>query len=181
MQIRTSGVLFLDLSKHVGWAYGANPDVQPLWGVWRLPTGFELGRIFAAFENELLGALDTLQPRLVGMEAPLSANQQTDAFTAELQIGLAAIAECACYRWEKPLMRRSSGTIRSAVIGRARRTDAERQARLDVKKAIVEPWCVARGWTITDHNARDAAVGWAYEMGIRHARQGHVAPARVPT
>ncbi|MEJ0017511.1 MAG: hypothetical protein WDN25_13290 [Acetobacteraceae bacterium] len=172
MLVRPGGVLFLDLSRTVGWAYGADPEAEPLWGVWRLPAGFELGRVFASYENELLRAFEEYGPAKVGMEAPLPASQQTDAFTAELQIGLAAITECACYRWDKPLMRRSSQTIRSAVIGRAHRTDAERQARIDVKKAIVEPWVAARGWRITDHNSRDAAVGLAYELGVRHVRQG---------
>jgi hypothetical protein len=51
-----------------------------------------------------------------------------------------------------------------------RLSDAERDDRIEVKEAIVKPWIEAQSWSIADHKARDAAVGWAFEMGIRADR-----------
>ncbi len=165
------GVLCLDLSTRTGWAYGVAGAV-PLSGVWELPNTTDLGRRFAAFENELLDALAEMQPVLVSMEAPLPASEQTHAYSAELQIGLAAIAECACYRWERRLFRRASSTVRAAVLGTARFPKGE------AKKAVME-WCRARGWRFPDHNAADALLLWAYETDIRAPRgkRGEARPA----
>ncbi len=160
---RRGGILALDLSSHVGWAWGITGDAAPVSGVWELPSVADLGRRFAAFENELLDAFDRYQPAVVSMEAPLPASQQTHAYSAELQIGLAAITECSCYRWEKPLYRRAPGTVRAGVLGTARFPKGE------AKKAVMA-WCQARGWRFADHNAADALLVWAYEAGIRAAR-----------
>lgn len=172
----TGGILFLDLSTNVGWAYGLPGQPSPLWGVWVLPQGPDLGRRFASYENQLLDAFDAYRPELVGMEAPLPASEQSQAYTAELLLGLAAITECACYRWEKRLVRRASSTLRAAVIGTGR------FPRGEAKKWVLA-WCKGRGWNITDHNASDAAVGWAYEVGIRAARppmRGRPRAVRMP-
>lgn len=163
----TGGVLFLDLSTETGWAYGLPGSGQPHWGVWKLPDTFDLGRRMCAFENVLLEFFDKYRPSLVSIEAPLPANQQSNASTAEILIGLAIVTEMCAYRWKIKFARRSSHTVRSAVIGRSRITQDEKRQRGSVKKTIVEPWIAAMGWVIPNHNARDAAIGWAYETGIR--------------
>ena len=170
-QVAPGGILFLDLSKSgTGWAAGSDLTRCPAWGVWKF-SGL-LGPVFGGLENELADAIAEMKPRLVGMEAPLAANQQTDAHSAEILIGLAAIAEATCWRWDVPLTRHSSGTLRSQVCGRAHRTDEERHAKQNVKDLIVKPWVESMGWDIPDHNARDACVGLAYLLGYRFPRAG---------
>lgn len=165
------GVLALDLSGFAGWAYGCKGDAAPRCGVWVLPKFvLDAGRHFAAFENELADAIAEFQPAVVSMEAPLPANFQTHALSAEQQIGLAALAATTCYRWERPLYRRAVQTVRSAVLNNGR-------LRKDEAKQVVTAWCRARGWAVPDHNAADACVVWAFEVGIRAPR---LKPARVP-
>jgi hypothetical protein len=161
-------VLGLDLSSHVGWAWGARGDRIPRTGVWDLPPpAVDIGRTFAAFENELLDRFTLEKPALVVMEAPLPPSGQTHPLTMRLQIGLAAVTACACYRWEIRLEERPASTVRAKVIGTGR--FAKGQA-----KPIVFRWARDFGIPVADHNAADAAVLWLYETGYRH----RAAPAR---
>lgn len=166
-RIERGGVFWIDAATKVGWAYGMPTWDAPEWGVWQLPDGPDLGRKLVAFDNALCDAFDKYRPSLFGIEAPLPAGGQTNAHTARMLIGMAAVAEVCAYRWEVRYVERSSTTVRAAVIGRSRRSDEDKAAGLDVKDAIVAPWIKAQGWKISDHNARDAAVGWAYEIGMR--------------
>lgn len=169
-KVKQGGVLFLDLSTSVGWVYGTKEHMAapgPLWGVWKLPQSPDLGRRLVAYENELCDALHRYQPAVVGIEAPLPAGQQTHAHTAELVICLAGITEATAYRWERKFVRRASNTLRAAVCGRSRRSEDEKDDRIHIKDAIVKPWIASMGWSITLHDAADAAVGWAHEVGYR--------------
>jgi hypothetical protein len=174
LAVEAGGVLFLDISTRTGFCYGtlANVEAGPVWGVWQLPSGVSvtLGARLAAFENELADAIFEYQPAVVGIEAPMAAGAVGSAHTAELLICLSGVAEAVTWRWAREFRRRSAQTLRAQVCGRCRVTEAESDDRIDVKEAIVKPWVVARGWDITDNNARDAAVGWAFEMGIRADR-----------
>lgn len=163
--MKQGGVLFLDLSLSVGFAVGP-PDMLatgPVWGVWRLPTLPDLGRRLCAFENELCDAIHKYQPSVIGIEAPMMGGKGS-AHTAELLLCLSGVAEMVAYRWERRFTRRSSQSLRAQVCGRARVGEDDDG---DVKQVIVEPWVRSMGWKITDHNARDASVGWAYEIGVR--------------
>lgn len=165
-------ILFLDLSLKVGWACGEPGDPIPKWGVWLLPIGQEFGKVFNAFENCVLDAFDEFQPARVAVERPIP-QRNNNVFTAELTYGLHAVLALHCYRHELPLSRPAVNTIRTDVCGRSKRTDLERSAKIDVKSAIVLPWCNSMGWQeITSDDARDAAVGWAWETGLRHAAFG---------
>lgn len=172
MAIERGGVLFLDCALKTGWVYGtlSRLEAGPVWGVWQLPTSGELGRRLVAFENELIEAIEMFQPAIVGIEAPLAAGATGSAHTAELLICLSGISEAACYRWSREFVRRSSNTLRAQVCGRCRLTEDEKDDRMGIKDAVVRPWIEKMGWPITDHNAADAAVGWAFEMGIRADR-----------
>jgi hypothetical protein len=168
------GILCLDLSTETGWAYGHPGDPAPSWGVWKLPKHISRGAVGLAFENEFEGMLEAQKPVRVVYEAPLPPNLQSNADAGFFTIGLAFTTEACAARWEIPVFSRSSQTFRNAVIGRVYLTDEEKRAkpRLSVKTAIVAPWIAAQGWQITDHNAADAAVVWAYETGIRHTGFG---------
>jgi hypothetical protein len=172
MLAEKGGVLFLDISLRTGWCYGtlANLTDGPGWGIWQLPTLDSLGRRIVAFENALADAIHQFQPAVVGIEAPLPAGATGSAHTAELLICLAGAAEAVTYRWSRQFRRRAVSTLRSQVCGRFRVTDAEHDDRIGIKEAVVQPWIEAMGWKITENNAADAAVGWAFEMGVRAER-----------
>jgi len=157
------GILWLDLSTTTGWAYGHTADVCPAWGVWVMPGMADLGRFGAAFENELCDSLHKFQPRLVGIEAAIPAHFQKSEQAAIAAMSLATLTHTTCWRWERRLVVRASATVRSGVLG----TSQFPKGR--VKDAVLQ-WCIARGWDITDHNARDAALGLAYEFGVRAPR-----------
>ena len=165
------GILCLDLATDTGWAYGHPGDSAPAWGVWKLPRHLGRGAMCSAFQDALDKALDELKPSRLVYEAPLPANLQGNADAAFILIGLAFATDGCGSRWEVDTRSRSSDTFRNAVIGRSRLNDEEKRERpkKTVKTAIVAPWIQSMGWSITDHNAADAAVAWAYETGIRHA------------
>ena len=165
------GILFLDLSTSVGWAYGRAGDSMPQWGVWQLPGEMGTDEILNSFENIFLDALDEMNPVRVGVEAPIP-QRDNNVRTAEITYGLHTLVRVRCLQAGLPLSRPTADRIRAAVAGRAKRTEAEKTAKISVKNAIVLPWCVSMGWeAITDHNARDAAAGWAYETGIRFKKE----------
>lgn len=168
-----TGILFLDLSKHVGWAFGGSADVVPLWGCVELPEKGGYGHVFNALQNGLEDLLEALQPARVGIEDIIS-QRMNSAYTARLTNGIHAIADLVCYQHEITPERVGVDKIRTAVIGRARLTKLEMAAKpkLTVKTQIVAPWIEAWGWgSIADHNARDAAVGLAYLTGVRSGKR----------
>lgn len=164
-------ILCLDISTVTGVAWGSPGDAAPDWRVWKLPKHISRGAVGMAFENELDKALDELKPCRLVYEAPLPPNLQSDAEGGFFTIGLALMAEACAARWEVPVISRSSQTFRKAVIGRVHLSDEEKRMRPrpTVKSLIVRPWIEGQGWDIPDHNACDAAVIWAYEVGTRHA------------
>jgi hypothetical protein len=166
------GVLALDISLATGWCWGDERHIKtgPVWGVWLLPPRAGLGCRLVALENELIDAIQLHQPAVIAIEAPMPAGVKGSAETARLLICLAAMADVAAYRAARRFVAHSSQTVRADVCGRCSLTPLERAAGLDVKAAIVAPWVTAMGWRITDHNARDAAVVWAYAMGLRADR-----------
>lgn len=169
----SGGSLFLDLATSTGWAYGVAGG-RPSWGVWKLPGHISHGASGAALETALDDFIEQHRPSAMGYEAPLAADQQTDATTAFVLIGLAFLVETTAHRWSIPCRAYRSDMVRGAVIGRSKLTDDERQIRpkTNIKKAIVLPWVAQQGWAISEHDAADAAVGWAYMAGIRHPQFG---------
>lgn len=186
--MESEGILALDVALTVGFAYGHKEMDAPDWGVWVLPGHICRGAAIAALEEKLEEFIEAQQPALIAYEAPLPPNLQTDASSAFILLSLAGAVEASASRYGVRVISRSSTTYRTAVIGRARLTDEEkrlRHPRLSVKTAIVAPWVKAQGWDISDHNAADAAVVWAYEVGRRHPGFGRrgasaaAAPARL--
>jgi hypothetical protein len=163
----------LDLSKHVGWVYGHPADhAVPLWGVKHLPEG-GYGHVFNALMNTLEDLLEAHQPARVGIEDIIS-QRHNSAYTARLTNGLHAITDLVCYQAGIQPERVSVDKIRKTVIGRSRLTALEKAARpkLTIKSQVVEPWITAWGWgEIESHDARDAAVGFAYLSGIKNGKR----------
>jgi hypothetical protein len=167
-----TGAVFLDLSRAgTGFAYGDSLDRPPVTGVWKLPGDeYEHGRTWAALDNELGTLLKLVRPLLVGIEAPLPPRFQTTPESGRLAFGLTATAEQTCYRFSIECRLVKSETARSKVIGRAHLDEHEKRARETVKTAIVAPWVRSMGWDIPNHNAADAAVGWAFLIGHRYVK-----------
>lgn len=163
---RRGGILWLDLGGGFGFAYGHPGDV-PLAGHYELPPMDDFARRCGYFENALIDLLASYQPSMVGVEAYMAAKRQKSEAAALSALSLYTLTATACWRASIRCLPRAAATVRTQVIGRCHMTDEERAAGLDVKDAIVRPWVEAQGWNIPNHNARDAAVGWAYDTGIR--------------
>lgn len=178
MSLEQGGVLFLDISTEIGWAYGtlARVGPGPEWGVWLLPQYADFADKLIGLDNELADAIERFEPAVVGIEAPLPAHQQTNAHTAELLICLAGVAAMCARRWSRQFVRFPVNQLRAQVCGRSHRNEQEIDNRIHVKDAIVRPWIEGRGWDIGDNNARDAAVGWAFCLGIRSPKPGRRGP-----
>ena len=166
-------VLGLDLSPKVGWALG-RPGDAPRWGMRELPKEDGLGACCATFEDWLDEFLENERPDLISYEAPLAPDLQGSRETCEYNYGLPFAARGCAFRAQIEIVSHSIDTLRGAVIGRTRLTEDEKRVRprLTVKKAIIEPWVRSMGWSIGDDNARDAAVVWGYEVGMRHEMFG---------
>lgn len=167
---RPGKILFLDLAKSVGFVAGfPGGNAVPEWGVLAIPDGTYGVRFNAAY-NGLVDLIRDHDPALVGVEDAI-AQGNNRMWAARLTLGLHAILDLVCTQCEVPLERVSVDRVRTAVIGRCRVTAIERGAGLKVKEAVVEPWINQRGWgEITSHDARDAAIGFAYLAGVRAKR-----------
>lgn len=164
-------VLGLDLSPVVGFCWGYAGDV-PRWGAVILPKEKGQGAVCAALEDWLDEFIENERPDAIAYEAPLPPNLQGDREACIYSYGLTFAAEGCAYRASILIRPHSLDTLRGAVIGRTRLTAEEkaiRNPRLTVKTAIVAPWVKSMGWDISDPDARDAAVVWAYAVGVRHA------------
>lgn len=161
------GVLALDLASTVGWAFGHVNDLDPLYGVWRLPHfGGEGGR-YVAFENELAAFIERHQPGHVILEAALSlqalAQVSTIAVTRQ-QLSLRAIAYMEAYRASITITEIDSRSVRLAILG------VGSFAKDTVKREVVQ-YCRRQGWMVPDHNAGDACLTWLWHVGrMRGAR-----------
>ncbi len=87
-----AGLLALDTSLNVGWAYFARPTVPPLCGTWHAPYARPgiYGSRFSAFRCWLDDMLGQRVPAVVAFESPFS---QFPGHTMRLLFGFVAIAE----------------------------------------------------------------------------------------
>lgn len=149
------GILALDLSSIVGWAYGGVADNAPACGTWRLASG-GLGPLVASFENALEDAIALHAPGLVFVEAPMSPTAISNAQTWRQQLGLAASAEASAWRHSVRYREQSATTVRSQILGTTRHPPG------GTIKDVVMAWCRKQGWQPVDHNAGDACVLWEF-------------------
>lgn len=157
------GVLALDLATKTGWCYGPIGAERPVWGVWQLPSPTEAGRQGAAFRNQLLDAIDRYRPKLIMYEAALPAGAMPHAKTGELLIGLAFVADVACYDREVEARKEWPQTIRSKVMGPGNGRITSKQKN----DGMIVRWLQARGLPVEDHNAADAILAWMFACHIR--------------
>lgn len=150
------GLLALDLSTHVGWAFG-RPGDRPRFGTWLLPSMAEPGRCGAALERALADAITVLAPTRIVVEAPLPLPAQTNMATARLQLGLALVVQMVAYWRDLPAPQEvRADQARMGVLGRARFG-----GRDEAKQAVLR-WCRLQDWKVEDDNAGDALVLWRW-------------------
>jgi len=153
------GLLALDLSTRVGWAYGADFSA-PAHGIWELSGGgTSLGARCSALAERLEDAIAVLQPGLVILEAPLPPKAQTAMNSARIQFGLAAVAEMICEEQHVRVEEEKADTVRGFILGRAR-----------PQKPEIVAWCKAQGWSPVDHNDGDALMLWRYRHILGRSR-----------
>lgn len=155
---RAVGILSLDLSTRVGWAYGRGFD-RPLHGVWKLGKTDDMGRLFSGFAGELESAIAVHAPDLVIMEAPLPPQAQTAMLSARVQFGLAAVCEMICKEKGVRCEEEKADVVRKMVLGRPR-----------VPKEAVVEWCREQGWQPADHNDADALALLRYRQILARGR-----------
>ena len=181
------GILCLDLSLTVGWAYGlSDQSVKPIGGVWRLPRtkakdgSGQMGLIFSSLMNCLDTAIDLHLPEMIVYEAPLLLADKVD----RLLKNLAAMVELAAYEADKlPCREVTVGNARQLVIGRRsfrepfrgqgviktvrkripRKPGAPRDA-VATKRLVGDPkeevmiWAKSQGYDPVDDNHADALL-----------------------
>jgi Holliday junction resolvasome RuvABC endonuclease subunit len=152
------GVLALDLSSMVGWAYGGLDSPAPLFGCWRLPPVGGEGARYATFENELVKAMRERRPGRLVLEAALSLQALAASSNIQVtrqQLTLRGIAYAEAYRASVPICEIDSFTVRQAMIGVGRFPKG--QAKIEVIRH-----CKGRGWNVPDDNSADACLTWAW-------------------
>lgn len=154
------GVLALDLSGIVGWAYiGLTDDCGLRGGVWTLPKrSISAGAQGVALENEIINACNTWDPSLILFEAPPPVSASMKSTTANVlyqQYGLAQITECAAHRMETQVMQERPQTVRVQVMGKGN-GNITTKAKAG---GAIQDWLSANyGVQTVDHNAADAVL-----------------------
>jgi Holliday junction resolvasome RuvABC endonuclease subunit len=166
------GVLALDLSGIVGYAYGLLNERQPIFGTWILAKHQGEGARYVSFENELAKWMGIWKPAHVVLESALPlmamAMSSTQSVAAQ-QFTLRGIAVMEAYRGRASRSEIDAMTVRREVIGRA--TFPKDRVKVEVVRA-----CHKRGWKVPDHNAGDACLTWEWHR----MRMAGVAPVAGP-
>jgi Holliday junction resolvasome RuvABC endonuclease subunit len=160
----------------VGVAYGQLADLAPIFGVWALPKVGGEGARYAAFENELIEAMEALKPGRMVLEAPLSFQALLGVSTMKVmaqQLTLRGIAYAEAWRASIPIMEISSDSVRLAILGQSR------FAKGTVKGEVMR-YCRDRGLKVPDDNAADAVLTWLWFRGqLTGARTARAGPLFV--
>jgi Holliday junction resolvasome RuvABC endonuclease subunit len=155
------GILALDLSSVTGFAVGGVYDNAPRFGTWHLPKSGGEGARYAAFENELIEAVERYQPGRIVLEAPMSFQAMLGVSTMKVmaqQLTLRGMAYAEGWRNSIPVSEVSADMVRLAILGQ------QRFAKGTVKAAVVA-YCRSIGLRVPDHNAGDAVLLWLYQVG----------------
>ena len=154
----TGGILALDLSSTVGWAYGL-PGRGPAldFGSWALArtSNDTMGSRFASFDNELRAALKRFRPQHLCLEAPLPPQAQTNATSCRIAYGLDAIARGNAYRFSCAVHAIDTRSARAEVVPKPPRG----MFRDDkVSKDTIIAWAKSQGRAVTNDHQADALV-----------------------
>ena len=177
------GILALDLSGFAGWTLGT-PGRRVAGGTVKLPPIVDPGRMFNAYGDWLADILAgtgvdvCMLPEadraisLVVMEAPMDlqamARCHTPTAYAYQQIGLAAVTDYICDRYEIICRQAKVNEARREILGSAHGFGGD-----EGKKRVVA-WHQANGFPdIVNHNEADSNTVWLYACrtwaGLRRA------------
>lgn len=168
------GILALDLSTRVGWAWGED-NGTPRYGLWLLGPGPELGRRLSILANFLEDFIAVCRPGMVIYEAPLVRVQTS----AEILWAVAAITDMICFEQAVPVRKAFPDEVRKLILGRARfnvRDAAGNVARtpsgkiISETKSVVMAWAKARGHAPETDDVADALMLLAYAHILRRSR-----------
>jgi hypothetical protein len=152
------GVLTLDLSLTVGWAYGCLGQ-RPNFGHWFLGKMARPGAVYAVLEDEIDDAIKLHCPAHVVYEAPFAPQIQTSVEVGKLLLGLCAIVELICCRHTIECHHQEVRRARKAVLG------SNPSGGPRVVKPIIMDWAKRRGWdTAGQDDAADALVLLQYAV-----------------
>lgn len=169
-------ILFLDLARQTGWAYG-RPGMGCVHGSISLaPPGGSPAYVFAGL-NQFLRKLitDHGKPSELCFETPLDPRHmgpRTNAKTARLLIGLPAVAEMVGVEFAINRITEARATeIRSFLL-------PKRPPKAEMKRAISQQLRTL-GYAPQDDNAADAIAGWLFLCAVRAPGSEMTAPMDV--
>lgn len=146
--------LALDLSRHVGWAFFAQPKAKPKCGTLKLPVtrwADNFGPKFNELDQWLDGMVITMRPDLLAFEAPLTPVDgkswavNTNAQTVRYLTGLATIAELVATRHHARCIEVAVSTTKARLAG----------TRYADKQAMIAA-AVRLGFPVADDHQADA-------------------------
>jgi hypothetical protein len=150
------GVLALDLSSTVGWAYADLSEPVPETGHWVLPALGGWVAKCSALEKDLGDFLAAWEPCHLVLEAPLPPLAQTNITSARQQYGLDTIARLSAYWTSVPVTACDAQTVRVGVMGPRPRLSTN-GTKLEVIK-----YCRGRGIRVNGDHEADAALLWLW-------------------
>lgn len=166
-------ILALDLSSSVGFTFGA-PGCRIAGGCKKLPPMIEPGRTFNAYGDWLCDVLSGDEKEvsrghavsLVVMEAPMDLQAMARCHTRSIdcyqQMGLAAVTDFLCDRFEIP--------CRQVPVLQARREVLGRSTGWDKKNGEIVRHLHSMGFDdIANHDEGDSLVVWLY--ACKHWRE----------
>lgn len=158
-------ILALDPAIHLGWAFDSTEEGVPVGGTHLLPEptgskaeGRDRGKTLSTLRAWVIARIDELRPTFVVKERPLNLVMMsyrgrrigTNRDTIELQCGMGAIIEEACYERHVPIGEFDADDIKKYAGGK-RGSDKEPTMR----------FCTLFNWSYDDDNTADAKVLWS--------------------
>jgi Holliday junction resolvasome RuvABC endonuclease subunit len=135
------------------------------------------GAKFQVLDNELCRMVEKWRPEKIAMESPLPPQSQSNTNSALVLYGLRAIVVLRAYGYSIPISSASADLVRSELMGFSRMPGHKPGS---IKDAVLA-WCRHRKhWKITNHNAADAAMVWAWhQRRLTAPRQLPISPELV--
>lgn len=153
------GILALDLSSIVGYAYGPIEWARPISGRWLLKVKGELeADRYCRVGRTAYEEIARLRPAKVILEAPLPVFAMNSESSARQQYGLrgCVMAEVSAHGMNPEEI--SADLVRAALLGRTHFPKG-------TVKGHVMAWARAQGLNPIDDNEADAIALWAYYAG----------------
>lgn len=158
--MRPNVQIALDLATQCGYAIGA-PGETPIHGSASLrSSSTHAGAKMCVLIDWLAPHIEEHRPVRIIYEAPLLMMPKSDdrgsggnAATMENLIGMAKMVDMLACRWDVPVVKTASSTVRKFFVGHGRPKDP--------KMAVVNE-CIRRGWNPRDDNDADALATLAY-------------------